>query len=65
MEIKGLRSRQLGQQVSTSTLGHTEYERWAWEVSSPMCATFLLTLPDQLGYMEDALFQVAIMTYLG
>ncbi len=65
MEINGLRSRQLGQQVSTSTLGHTEYERRAWEVCSPMCATFLLTPPDQLGYMEDALFQVAIMSYLG
>jgi hypothetical protein len=30
-----------------------------------MCATFLHSPPDQLGYMEDEVFQVGIATYLG
>jgi hypothetical protein len=31
-----------------------------------MSATFLLSPPDQLGYMEDhEVFQMAIATYLG
>jgi hypothetical protein len=30
-----------------------------------MSATFLLSPPDQLGYMEDEVFQVGIATYLG
>ncbi len=36
--------------------------REAW---TKMSATFLLSPPDQLGYMEDEVFQVGIATYLG
>ncbi len=46
-------------------LNHGKYERWAWEAWTKMSATFLLSPPDQMGYMEDEVFQVGITTYLG
>jgi hypothetical protein len=54
----------LGERI-TATLVHGEYEHWAWEAWIKMSATFLLSPLDQLGYMEDEVFQVGIATYLG
>jgi hypothetical protein len=46
-------------------LDHVEYEHWAWEAWTKMSATFFISPPDQLGYMEDGVFQVGIAAYLG
>jgi hypothetical protein len=64
LEMETRRSRHLGERI-TAILNRGEYERWAWEAWTKMSATFLLSPPDQLGYMEDEVFQVGIATYLG
>jgi hypothetical protein len=50
---------------TTVILNPGKYEHWAWEVWAKMSATFLLSPLDQLGYVEDEVFQVDIATYLG
>jgi hypothetical protein len=49
----------------TAMLDLVKYECWAWEAWTKMSATFLLSPLDQLGFMEDEVFQVGIATYLG
>jgi hypothetical protein len=57
-------SRCLGERI-TAILNCGKYEHWAWEAWTKMSATLLLSPSDQLGYMEDEVFQVGIATYLG
>ncbi len=64
LEMETQRSRCLGDRI-TAILNHGKYEHWAWEAWTKMSATFLLSPPDQLGYMEDEVFQVGFATYLG
>ena len=56
-------SKRLGEGVS-ATLDCSKYERWASEACTKMRKTFLLSPPDQLGYMVDEIFQVGITAYL-
>ncbi len=63
LEMETRWSRRLGERI-TAVLNHGKYERWAWEAWTKMSATFLLSPLDQLGYMEDEVFQVGIATYL-
>jgi hypothetical protein len=46
-------------------LNHGEYEHWALEAWTMMSAIFFFSPSDQLGYMEDEVFQVGIASYLG
>ncbi len=64
LEMETGKSRHLGERI-TAILNCGKYEHWAWEAWTKMSATFLLSPPDQLGYMEDEVFQVGIATYLG
>jgi hypothetical protein len=64
LEMETQWSRCLGERI-TAILNHGKYEFWAWEAWTKMSATFLLSPPDQLGQMEDEVFQVGIATYLG
>ncbi len=64
LEMQTQQSRCLGERI-TEILIHGKYERWASEAWTKMSATFLLSPPYQLGYMEDEVFQVDIATYLG
>jgi hypothetical protein len=64
LEMETRRSRHLGERI-TAILNCGKYEHWAWEAWTKMSATFLVSPPDQLGYMEDEVFQVGIATYLG
>ncbi len=63
LEMEKLRSCHLGERIY-STLGRSEYECWAWEAWMKMSTTFLFLPLDQLGYIEDEVFQVGIATYL-
>jgi hypothetical protein len=56
-------SHRLGERI-TAILNCGEYEHWTWEAWTKISATFLLSPPVQLGYMEDEVFQVDIATYL-
>jgi hypothetical protein len=60
--IEKRRSRRLGERI-TAMLDRGEYERWAWEAWTKISATFLLSPPYQLGYMEDEVFHVGNATY--
>jgi hypothetical protein len=64
LEMETQQSRCLGERI-TAILNCGKYERWAWEAWTKMSATFLHFPPDQLGYMEDEVFQAGIATYLG
>jgi hypothetical protein len=64
LEIEKRQSCCVGEWIS-ATLDCCKYEHWAWEAWTKMSTTFLLSPPDQLGYMEDEVFQVGIATYLG
>jgi hypothetical protein len=64
LEMETQRSCCLGERI-TAILNCGKYELWAWEAWRNMSATFLLAPPDQLGYMEDEVFQMGIATYLG
>ena len=57
------RSIDFGQRITT-TLTRDNYKRPSWEGCSPLSAVFLHSPPDQIGYIEDPVFQVAIATYL-
>ena len=63
-ELKSSRSKDLGTRIEGS-LHRKHYERWAWEASNKMSATFLHSPPDALGYIGDPEFQVVMTTYLG
>lgn len=59
IELECLHSRKLDQQI-LSSLPRNHCKRWAWEDCLPMSGIFLLSLSDQMGYIEDPVFQVAI-----
>jgi hypothetical protein len=64
MELEKARAASLGVRITTA-LDNDQYERWSWEACSKMSSQPLLSPPDQFGYMEDPVFQVMIVTYLG
>ena len=64
MELESQRAINLGQQIKNN-LNRTEYPRQAYEAWTQMSACFLLSPPDDIGYMPDADMQMAFTTYLG
>ena len=64
IELESSRLKDLGTRIS-GMLRRKHYERWAWEASNKMSATFLHSPPDALGYIGDPEFQVVMTTYLG
>ena len=48
-----------------SSLVRDDYEKWVWGGYSDLSAAFLQSPPDTIGYMEDNMFQVVMMIYLG
>ena len=46
----------------SNVLPRDAFERWSWEANSSMSRVFLLLPPDQLGFIEDPAFQVAVTT---
>jgi len=47
-----------------TTLGKGDYERWSFDGWNKMITVILLSPPDQFGYFEDTIFQVASVAYL-
>jgi hypothetical protein len=64
VELERSRMDHLGDQIAQS-LDRGDYERWAWDACTKMSSVFLHSPPDQFGYMESPVFQVALTTYLG
>ena len=64
IELETQRSLHLGTTVESS-LDKSEYEKWSWDGCGKLSAAFLQSPPDQIGYMGDNIFQVAMATYLG
>ena len=48
-----------------SDLNRGDYERWAWAAWTPMSIEFLHAPPDPFEFLEDTIFQVGLITYLG
>ena len=49
----------------TTGMAQKGYERWSWQVWTPMSAVWLHSSPDHFGYIEDPALQVVMATYLG
>jgi len=64
MELEKCHGRQVSLEVKT-TLGKGDYERWSFDGWNKMITVILLSPPDQFGYFEDTIFQVASVAYLG
>ena len=61
MELEKARSIQLGVTIAEN-MERDQYERWAFEACGKLSGVFLLSPPDQFGYMEDPVYQVALST---
>ena len=63
-ELEGARSKVLGVSMETN-LDRGDYELWAWMEWTPMSAEFLHAPPHAFRFMEDTIFQVGLLAYLG
>ena len=63
-ELEKARSDKLSKSIAES-LNKDNYERWSHTACDRTSSVFLHSPPDQYGYMEDEVFQVALATYLG
>ena len=64
MELEERRAHDLDVRLCNNLLREA-HERWSWEANTSLSGAFLLSPPNQLGFIEDPVFQVALTTYLG